>query len=125
ERLIRKALDLDAQQRKSAIAADLEDDSDNAAFVDSLGWVLFRRGQLDAARENLEKAAALSGGAEDPVVWDHLGAVSFRMHDAARAKTMWEKSLALYETTGRRKTDGHYAEVKRKLHLADSESQHP
>ena len=30
-------------------------DRDNAAYIDSLGWILFRRGQLAEARKALEK----------------------------------------------------------------------
>src|SRR6516225_12019290 len=56
ERLIRKALELDRLQKKSVATMMEEDNSDNAAFLDSLGWVLFRRGELEAARAQLEKA---------------------------------------------------------------------
>jgi tetratricopeptide (TPR) repeat protein len=123
ERLIRKAIDLDAQQRRAGTAADEE--SDNAAYLDSLGWVLFRRGQLVEARQWLEKAAALPGGADDPVVWDHLGDVYSSMHEIARAKIMWQKSFALYETGERRKADVHYKVLKRKLQPLDAATQRP
>ena len=119
ERLIRKAIDLDSQQKKVERLGNA-DDSENAAFFDSLGWVLFRRGQLVAARQWLEKAAALASGAEDPVVWDHLGDVYFRIDGSARAKVAWQKSLLLYETGVRSKTDEHYEALKRKLRNLDS-----
>src|SRR5262249_53213502 len=79
ERLIRKALELDRRQRTSGTAVSVDSDQDNAAYVDSLGWVLFRRGQLEEARRQLDKAAKLPGGSDDPVVWDHLGDVCFRL----------------------------------------------
>src|SRR5262249_14116582 len=56
ERLIRKAIDLDRQQRKGAAKVSPDSDRDNAAYIDSLGWVLFRRGQLPEARQQMEKA---------------------------------------------------------------------
>src|SRR5262249_12679922 len=57
ERMIRKALELDKQQRNSNDALlGVDSDRDNAAYVDSLGWVLFRRGKLKEARKQLEKA---------------------------------------------------------------------
>ena len=69
------ALELDQQQRNSNDALGLDADRDNAAYVDSLGWVLFRRGKIKEARAELEKASRLPDGAHDPVVWDHLGDV--------------------------------------------------
>jgi tetratricopeptide (TPR) repeat protein len=123
EKLIRRALELDAQQRKTSVALGNADDRDNAAYVDSLGWVLFRRGQLKAACEWLEKAVALPGGEDDPTVWDHLGDVYFRMEEASKARAAWKKSVELYETTKWRKPDDHYKEVKHKLEFVDSQTQ--
>ena len=77
ERLIRKALELDKQLRGATTAKAA--DEENAAYIDSLGWVLFRRGKLDEARRELERAAKLPDGEDDPVVWDHLGDVCFRL----------------------------------------------
>lgn len=117
ERLIRKALDLDEQQRRTGSAGGAEVDQENAAYLDSLGWVLFRRGQVEAARTWLEKAAGLPGGEDDPLVWDHLGDVYTRLEQTERAQSAWRKALVLYETQRRRQADNHYREIKRKLEL--------
>ncbi len=58
ERLIRKAL-----------AAE----PDNGAYLDSLGWVLYRRGRLEAAFDSLVEAA--NALPQDPIVLEHLGLV--------------------------------------------------
>ena len=55
----------------------LQTHPDDPAMQDSLGWVLFRRGQMDEACREMERASSLPGGADDPVVWDHLGDVYF------------------------------------------------
>src|SRR5581483_6554547 len=55
ERMIRKAMALDAEQRK-----DVTEGDGNAAYLDTLGWVLFRRGQFKEARGWLEKASTLT-----------------------------------------------------------------
>jgi tetratricopeptide (TPR) repeat protein len=125
ERLIRKALDLDRQERQTGTTLSGYDDQENYAYLDSLGWVLFRRGQIEAARRYLEKAAALGRGEADPVIWDHLGDVYFRLEDKPRARAAWQKSLTLYETDKRRKLDDHYKELRHKLQLLDSEMQQP
>src|SRR5207253_164362 len=69
EAMIRRALEEDRRQRKQNPRAD---DEDNAAYIDSLGWALFRLGKLDEARKELERARSLPDG-EDPVIHDHLG----------------------------------------------------
>jgi tetratricopeptide (TPR) repeat protein len=111
ERLIRRAVAVDRADRRRA--ADPEPNT--AAYLDSLGWVLFRRGKLAEARDWLEKAAALPDGAADPTVWDHLGDVCFRLGDRAKAKAHWEQALTLYESDPRGREDGRPDEVRRKL----------
>ncbi len=118
ERLIRKAVELDRQQRTAGTTVDADGDKDNAAYVDSLGWVLFRLGKLAEAREQLEKASGLPGGDDDPVVWDHLGDVCFRMDDKAKALENWKKAVSLYERGARRKNDGRHREIQEKIRQA-------
>jgi tetratricopeptide (TPR) repeat protein len=115
EEMIRHAIELDRRQRQLSRHASAEGDQDNAAFIDSLGWVLFRRGQLDEACRQLQRASSLPDGADDPTVWDHLGDVYFRLQRVAEAKTSWERSAYLFETEKRRKMDERYQEVRRKL----------
>jgi tetratricopeptide (TPR) repeat protein len=118
EKLIRKALELDEQQRKNEATPGLSEEPDNAAFVDSLGWVLFRQGRLDQARERLEKACSLSGGKDEPTVWDHLGDVCARQGDGKAARAAWLKAQTLYELDRHRKRDEHYQELKHKLEIS-------
>src|SRR5207247_2587567 len=98
---------------------------DNAAYLDSLGWVLFRRGHFEEARKWLEKAAALPGGGDDPVVWDHLGDVCFRLEAGEQARSHWLKAKTLYEIEKRRPADEHYKELKYKLERLGSETRRP
>jgi Flp pilus assembly protein TadD len=114
ERLIRKALELDRKQRSEGTAVEVDAGEDNAAFLDSLGWVLFRRGKLEEAKATLEKAAGLKQG-EDPVIWDHLGDVWVKLKQPARAKQAWVKALALYEVGARPASDPRMKELKDKL----------
>jgi tetratricopeptide (TPR) repeat protein len=115
EKLIRKALDLDERQRKSQGPLNVAPEAENAAFVDSLGWVLFRRGRLGEARQWLEKACSLPAGKGDPTVWDHLGDVCAGLKDRAAARAAWQKALALYDVDRRYKRDDHYQQLKHKL----------
>jgi tetratricopeptide (TPR) repeat protein len=110
ERLIRRAIDLDRSARKQ-----VDEEGENAAYLDSLGWVLFRKGKLPEAREWLEKAAALPDGVDDPAVWDHLGDVQIKLDQPAKAKEAWQKAVKLYYTGGPRKSDSRKTEIEKKL----------
>lgn len=125
ERLIRKAIELDRQQKRSLKEVGPDDDKDNAAYIDSLGWVLFRRGDLPAARTWLEKASTLPGGEDDPVVWDHLGDVYYRLEQPAQARTVWLKAKHLYETDKARKADEQYRELLLKLQRVAADRKQP
>jgi tetratricopeptide (TPR) repeat protein len=115
EKLIRKALELDRRQRTSGTSISAAADQDNPAYIDSLGWVLFRRGKLTEAARELERASALPGGDDDPVVWDHLGDVYVRLKERAKALAAYRKALALYEAGARRKSDGRHGEIQTKV----------
>jgi uncharacterized protein HemY len=62
-----------------------------AAYFDTLGWVFYRRGQLSAAREWLEKALARDS---EPEIAAHLGEVLWAAGDKARAEVVWRAGLA-------------------------------
>lgn len=63
---------------------------DEAAIVDSMGWVHYRLGRLDAAVEHLQRAYTLSG--EDPEVAAHLGEVLWVQGRHAEARRVWDKA---------------------------------
>ncbi len=114
EKLIRKAIKLDRQERTTFTMSKDEVPEPNAAYIDSLGWVLFRRGKFEAARVELERAVKLPGG-EDPVIWDHLGDVYHQLNHTKPAIAAWEKALVLYDDARVRQKDERYQELRKKL----------
>jgi tetratricopeptide (TPR) repeat protein len=118
ERLVRKALELDRKERTTGSFVAVGADEDNPNYVDSLGWVLFRRGRLEEARAELERAARMPDG-DEPVVWDHLGDVYFRLGQAGKAAGAWKKALALYEAGAGRKGEPRYKEIQDKIKLLE------
>lgn len=117
EEMIRKAIDLDRRQRRLAAV----DDQDNAAYVDSLGWVLFRRGDLDGAARELERAVSLPDG-DDPTLWDHLGDVYSRQGRWNQARSAYERSVQLYEEERTGPRNERYRDVRRKLEQAKTQA---
>ena len=67
----------------------LEKEPDNAAIIDSKGWVLFRRGKLTEAREQLERAYEMF---PDPEVAAHLGEVLWRLGEREEARELLEQA---------------------------------
>ena len=115
-----RAIELDHAERQRGGGDEDEDEvsvGENAAFLDSLGWVLFRRGKLVEARDTLERTVALPDGKDEPAIWDHLGDVRFRLGDTAKAREAWARSVKLYEEDRRTRKDGRYDELRRKLML--------
>ncbi len=69
----------------------LEAEPDNAAYVDTLGWIQYRQGRYEEARATLERAFKVLP--EDPVINDHLGDVHDALDDPAQARHYWTRSL--------------------------------
>lgn len=114
EDMIRKAIDLDRSQRRKNPNFTLEEDHDNSAYVDSLGWVLYRRGQIKEARTELERAVSLGDG-DDPVIYEHLGDVYHRLSMHPEASRAWQRALELYNEGIRHKDDDRVRDIQRKL----------
>jgi len=64
---------------------------DDAAIMDSLGWLRFRQGKLAEAKELLTQAYAIFPDAE---IAAHLGEVLWVMGDESAARAVWDKALA-------------------------------
>ena len=120
EEMIRRALDADRSQRRRNLNLIPEDDKDNAAYVDSLGWVLFRRGQIEEAKKELERATTL-GDNDDPVIYEHLGDVYSRLKMRSEASRAWQRSLELYKDGIRGKDEERVRDIERKLNEVKQE----
>jgi len=70
----------------------LEKDPDNGAFLDSLGWAYYRRGDLGEAQKYL--AAAAEQMPDNSEVLDHLGDLRARQGQLQDAIQAWTRALA-------------------------------
>jgi len=77
---------------ESLIRAAVAQRPDSAAFIDSLGWVRFRRGDKKGAVPLLEQAWRLSREAE---IGAHLGEVLWASGEKARAREIWARALVI------------------------------
>ena len=111
ERLIRRALELDRLRKSDS----LDDEGENANYLDSLGWLLFRRGRYGEAKALIERAAGMSAASTVAEVWDHLGDVCAEWTSRPRPPPRGSGSLDLSQTEKRTINDPRGAEIERKL----------
>ena len=72
-------------------------DPENATYLDTYAWVLFKRKEYAEALEYQKKAveAAEKEGQEAAEFYHHLGDILFMNHQPAEALDNWKKALNL------------------------------
>jgi tetratricopeptide (TPR) repeat protein len=96
-------------EAKDLIEKAVKAEPKNAAYLDSLGWVLFKLNQPKEALGHILKAVELSEE-PDPTLFDHLGDIYAALNQADKAREAWKKSIALEPNE----------QVKKKLETPDS-----
>ncbi|HLD29752.1 MAG TPA: tetratricopeptide repeat protein [bacterium] len=74
----------------SYVLKALEPEPDNGAYLDTLGWVYFRKEDYKKALSYIEKASELLS---DPVIWEHLGDVHSSLGNIKKAQKAYQKAL--------------------------------
>tara|TARA_R110002051_G_scaffold7035_7_gene33076 strand:- start:1852 stop:3495 length:1644 start_codon:yes stop_codon:yes gene_type:complete len=90
---------------ETAVAAEPQ----NGAIVDSLGWVLFQRGDYAGAVGHLEDAASLIP--VDPIINDHLGDAYWAVGRFNEAQFQWNRALSFDPT------EEDAAKIRRKIEI--------
>ncbi|MFM8933524.1 MAG: tetratricopeptide repeat protein [Gemmataceae bacterium] len=120
EKLVRRALEEDKKRRqKAAEDADPEEkddeetaELDNASYLDSLGWVLYRTKRYDEAQKALEGAVAVEAG-RNTEIYDHLADVLAAKGDKAGAIKYY--GLALETVSASKRDQMKKAQIEEKL----------
>jgi tetratricopeptide (TPR) repeat protein len=94
EVLIRKALELDREQRQKDEDYDATDDHDKGAYLDSLGWVLFKQKKYEEAKKYLVDALK-DKDAQHIEIYDHLGEAYMALGQRGAALDAWRKGVAI------------------------------
>ena len=115
EKYIRKALDLDRKQRKEAKIAP-DQDKDNGAYLDSLGWVLYKEKKYKEAKEAMLEAVK-DKDAQHIEIFDHLGDVHMALGEKGDAVAAWKKGVDVAGDT--KKEQERKTAVEKKLKEAD------
>lgn len=96
------------------ITKAVDQDPNNAAYLDSLGWVYYRLNRYDEAVEQLNRS--LQRGSGDPTVHDHLADVLFTQGKLKEAISQWERAIHEWKTNAPSEIDqAELAKINKKL----------
>ncbi|CAN5181484.1 hypothetical protein BH11PLA2_BH11PLA2_07580 [soil metagenome] len=108
EKLIKEAVEMDLETNKKALEKGLITEEQakkaNPAYVDSLGWVLYKRGKYEEALKNLLESAGADDEESDHIeIWDHVGDCYLKLGKKKEALAAFEKGLTMEDVS---KKDG-------------------
>lgn len=85
---------LHLDEAEEMIGRALQLDPNNGAYLDSLGWLYYRKGKYDEALNQLLRAMQ-SLTRDDPIVFEHIGDVYSKLNRVPQALEFWQKAIAL------------------------------
>lgn len=83
--------DLDLERALTMAKEAVQQQPENASYLDTIGWVYFKLGEYVEAEKFIRKA--VDRGDASPVVLEHLGDVYCKLGQKEKALEFWEKSL--------------------------------
>ena len=110
-------------EAEALIRRAVKSDPENGAYLDSLGWVYFKKGlHAQALKELLHAAELLKAG--DATVFDHIGDACEKLGKTVDALEYWRKALQLEQGNKliAAKLDARSARVARKRGEPEKES---
>jgi tetratricopeptide (TPR) repeat protein len=85
---------MNLDEAETMIRRALESEPNNASYLDSLGWVEFRKAKFDQALTDLLRAAK-TAERDDPAVFEHIGDTYLKLNRMPEALEAWQKALTL------------------------------
>ena len=106
-------------QAEAMIRQALAVDPKSAAYLDSLGWVMYKQGRFQDAVKMIEQATRLAPEL-DPVLWDHLGDSYWRLDRRTDAAKAWQAAAKILESRGGEARPDDLTRVREKLKKLDA-----
>jgi tetratricopeptide (TPR) repeat protein len=85
---------LHLDEAEEMIGRALQMDPNNGAYLDSLGWVYYRKARYDEALNELLRAAQ-NLTRDDSIVFEHIGDAYSKLNRIPQALDFWQKAIAL------------------------------
>jgi tetratricopeptide (TPR) repeat protein len=81
-------------EAEDMVARALQFDPNNGAYLDTLGWIYYRKGKFENALTELLRAAE-NLTRPDPIVLEHIGDTYAKLNRVPQALDYWQKAVAL------------------------------
>lgn len=102
EGLIREALDLDRKaQEQAKEEGRIDEVRENAAYLDSMGWVLFKQKKFKEALPYLVRASKDEDDGQHLEIWDHLADTYMALGEKQKAIDTWQAALQMEDVSPR------------------------
>ncbi|GAA4469269.1 tetratricopeptide repeat protein [Nemorincola caseinilytica] len=88
--LSERGLRLDDAEKMSKRALELR--PDEGTYLDTYGWILYKKGDLKQAKVFIQKAIDIAGSNADGTLYDHLGDVLYKLNEKDKAVEAWKKA---------------------------------
>jgi Tfp pilus assembly protein PilF len=85
--------DSDLDLAEGLIKEALDAEPENGAFLDSMGWVMYRQGKLESALDYMIQAVNVLP--DDPIILEHLGIVFRDLGQTSQARETLARALAV------------------------------
>jgi tetratricopeptide (TPR) repeat protein len=86
--LSERGIKLDEAERMSMKSLLLR--PDEGTFLDTYGWIAYKQGKYDKAKEYIQKAINVAGDKADGTVYEHIGDVYYKLNDKDKAMQYWK-----------------------------------
>jgi tetratricopeptide (TPR) repeat protein len=81
---------LDAAEKMSKKSLELS--PEQATFMDTYGWILYKQKKYDEAKKYIQKAIDADPQNADGTLYDHLGDIEFKLSNKDKAVDLWKKA---------------------------------
>jgi tetratricopeptide (TPR) repeat protein len=71
----------------------MELDPENAAYLDTMGWVFYKLGEYEKAKRFIKASIDLNEQEASAEVLEHLGDVHDKLNNPEEAKKWWKRAL--------------------------------
>lgn len=83
--------DMELEKAKEMSRKALDMNPDNAAYLDTMGWIYFKMGEYEQAKEYIR--ASLDTGSASATVLEHMGDVYEKLGDMDSARLYWQRAF--------------------------------
>ncbi len=61
-------------------------------YLDTYGWIMYKKGNFEKAREYVQQAIDAAGADADATLYDHMGNIWYKLNNKDKAVESWRKS---------------------------------